>query len=68
MTLSDGRENRVHLRLHRFAIVGKGDTLYIDPNHHSRYYVVSSEDPYDKIKVSPHFEKLETLRIGSSEC
>lgn len=66
VAVEDMRGARTSLKLHRFAVVGKGDTLEIDPAHLGRFYVVSAEDKNDRIRLTPHFEISTSLRIGES--
>ena len=67
IAVEDSNGVRIHLKVHRFAVVGKGDEIEIDPHHASRMAVVSSEDASDLIRVTPHFEVPATLRIGERE-
>lgn len=66
INLLDHNGKTVQIRLHRFAIVGQGDDLFIDPKHTNYIYVLSAENPEDKIQVSPHFEKPVSFRFGDS--
>ncbi len=64
--LRDARGCRAARTFHRYALVGKGDTVYIDPSFPTNAYVISSEDRNDLIRISPHYERNSELRIGSS--
>ena len=64
-TLEDRNGGRVLLSFQRFAQIGKDDRVFIHPEHTSKIYVVSTENPDDKIRVTPYFEQLGALRIGS---
>ena len=66
VTVENEKGSRVHLRMHRFAIIGKGDRVFVDPNHPSRISVVSV-DANDRILITPHFEKTDQFKIGSVE-
>lgn len=67
VVVTDSKESRVVLTFHRYAQIGKGDSVCIDPEHPRSISVLSSEDPNDLIKVSPHFEQSLTLKSGALE-
>jgi ABC-type transport system involved in cytochrome c biogenesis ATPase subunit/GNAT superfamily N-acetyltransferase len=67
VTVADGRGNRVHLAAHRYALIGTGNTLEIDPRHTTRLSIVSSENSADLVRVAPHFETTTAIRIGEAE-
>lgn len=54
---------KTQIKVHRFAQIGQNDKIYIDPNRSNNIYVISSENPNDKIKVTPHFEKTESFKF-----
>jgi len=54
------------IKVHRFAQIGQNDRVFIDPNRSNHIYVMSSENPEDKIQVTPHFEKLESFKFCNS--
>jgi ABC-type ATPase with predicted acetyltransferase domain len=64
--ISDHAGRRITLLVHRFAMVGKGDRLWIDPNHTSSIFVLPPEAENDKIRITPHFELMDSLRLGDS--
>lgn len=59
--------SNIYINVHRFAQVGKDDVLEIDPIHSSKMWVISSEDDADRIQITPHYEKTQTIKIGSTE-
>lgn len=65
ITVDNGKGNRLFLKVHRFAQIGKADVIHIDDAHASRISVVSSEDPSDLIRVTPHFECTRAVRLGN---
>jgi ABC-type transport system involved in cytochrome c biogenesis ATPase subunit/GNAT superfamily N-acetyltransferase len=67
VVVADAKDSRVVLSLHRYAQVGKGDVVFIDPEHPRRLSVVSSEDPNDLIRISPHFEQSFAIKAGALE-
>ncbi len=64
LTLSDPRGKAIPFRLSRFALVGPADKLYVDPVRPNNSFVVSTEDPTDLIRVSPRFERRDTVAVG----
>ena len=51
------------LKAHRFALVGKGDTIAIDADHPRNVFTVCKETG-GLIRVLPHFEFEKEVRIG----
>jgi ABC-type lipoprotein export system ATPase subunit/GNAT superfamily N-acetyltransferase len=67
VVVADAKDTRVVLSFHRYAQVGKGDVVFIDPEHPRRVSVVSSEDANDLIRITPHFEQSLTIKSGALE-
>lgn len=63
----DDKGSKVVLSLHRYALVGKTDDLFIDPEHSNRVYVVGADGDNDLIPVTPHFEQPVALKVGDTE-
>ena len=61
LTDADGRPFGV--RVHRYALVGKGDTLAIDPEH-PRNVFVADQETSGLIRVLPHFEAEAEVGLG----
>lgn len=64
LTLVDGKQRHIYITVPRFACVGKGDQIAIDPSHPDNIYCTSSEDHSDYIKISPHFEGSGNSSVG----
>jgi ABC-type transport system involved in cytochrome c biogenesis ATPase subunit/GNAT superfamily N-acetyltransferase len=64
ITLKDESGKSFAVRLHRFALVGKGDTIAIDPEHPRNIFTVSKESAEDLIRVSPAFVHAGEARLG----
>lgn len=65
ITLKDESGKSFAVRLHRFALVGKGDTVAIDPEHPRNVFTVSKENSDDLIRVSPAFTHADEARLGA---
>ncbi|MCA3034214.1 MAG: ATP-binding cassette domain-containing protein [Rhodocyclaceae bacterium] len=65
VSIEDERKGRTTLTIHRFAQVGKGDHLWLDPVHRGNVSVISTEEPTDRIRISPHFESEASIRVGA---
>lgn len=65
ISLKDESGKSFAVRLHRFALVGKGDTVAIDPEHPRNVFTVSKENPDDLIRVSPTFTHDDEARLGA---
>jgi ABC-type ATPase with predicted acetyltransferase domain len=65
LSVSDGKGAPVFLTVPRFAPAGKGDQIFIDPDHPSNIFSVSTESNEDLIRVSPHYEELGKSSIGA---
>ena len=63
--VSDHRGKSIQLKLHRYAIIGKGDTILIDPRKPSVMSVMSVEDPQDCIKLTPPFRLASEFTLGT---
>lgn len=64
LSLTAGEGASVSMKVHRYALVGKGDTIWIDPDHPRNIYSASREDPSDHIRISPHLELETDVRLG----
>lgn len=60
-------DKRITLKLHRYALVGKDDKIYVDPKHPSKLFVAATEGSGSKITLSPHWEVTDKYKIGSVE-
>ncbi|THF60385.1 GNAT family N-acetyltransferase [Pseudothauera rhizosphaerae] len=65
IALRDDNDKTFTIRLHRFALVGKGDAIAIDPEHPRNVFTVSKENPEDLIRVSPAFSDENEARLGA---
>jgi ABC-type ATPase with predicted acetyltransferase domain len=65
ITLRDGNDKTYAIRLHRFALVGKGDSIAVDPEHPRNVFTVSKENPESLIRVSPTFIDENEARLGA---
>jgi len=65
VSLEDRNGKPFIVKLHRYALVGKGDQLCIDQDHPRNIYTVSKEDREDLIRVTPHFQADAELKLGS---
>lgn len=65
VTLQDAKGTRTSHSFHRFAQVSKGDQVFIDPEHPSRVAVISVDNAEDRIRVSPIFELLSSIKLGA---
>ena len=63
LQLTDGGGRPFSLRVHRYALVGKGDTLRIDPEHPRNVFAIDRECD-GLIRVAPHYEAEDELRLG----
>jgi hypothetical protein len=61
----DGKSS--HIEVHQFAPVGQGNSIIVDPANSTKIFVENAENDKDPIRISPHFEKLEQLRIGDKK-
>lgn len=55
----------IQLRLHRYAAIGKGDTILIDPKKPSTMSVMSMEDESDGIRLTPPYQFDSEFTLGS---
>lgn len=65
ITLKDDSGKSFAIRLHRFALVGKGDMVAIDPEHPRNVFTVSKERAEDYIRVSPTYSHEAEARLGA---
>jgi ABC-type transport system involved in cytochrome c biogenesis ATPase subunit/GNAT superfamily N-acetyltransferase len=63
LQLTDSGGRPFSVRVHRYALVGKGDTLAIDPEH-PRNVFVSDQETGGFIRVLPHYEAEAEVRLG----
>jgi ABC-type transport system involved in cytochrome c biogenesis ATPase subunit/GNAT superfamily N-acetyltransferase len=63
LALVDAGGKPFMLKTHRFALVGKGDTVAIDPTHPRNVFTVGKEDG-DLIRFLPHYEFEREVKIG----
>lgn len=62
--ISDGKSASIYLKAHRFALVGKGDDIELDPQRPGRAWVRSKEVASDPIQFLPAFECQESIALG----
>jgi ABC-type transport system involved in cytochrome c biogenesis ATPase subunit/GNAT superfamily N-acetyltransferase len=62
--VSDHSGKSIQLQLHRYAVIGKGDTILIDPKRPSTMSVMSIEDPAETIKLMPPFQLASEFTLG----
>ncbi len=67
ISVDNGKGGKLFLKVHPYAQIGKQDVIHIDDAHSSRISVVSSENPQDFIRVTPHFELTKLIRLGDRE-
>lgn len=65
LKLNDGKSAAIVLKTHRFALVGKGDDVELEPS--GRAFISSKENIDDRIPFSPGFESTETVKLGGDE-
>ena len=66
ITVSSG-EGSVSLRLHRFAVVGKGDHIRFGAAGSNRVFVVSKHDNEPDIPLTPLFSTDNSVSIGKEQ-
>ena len=64
ITVRGGSEASVAIRVHRFAVVGKGDRIRFAAAGTNRIFVVSSDDSELDIPLSPFFTTDDTVSLG----
>jgi ABC-type transport system involved in cytochrome c biogenesis ATPase subunit/predicted GNAT family N-acyltransferase len=64
VSISDRNGKIVRLKLHRYAVVGEGDTILINPRTPAVIGVMSTEDSNDTIKVTPAYHYATEFRLG----
>lgn len=67
ITVRGGEGPSVTLKLHRFAVVGKGDKLRFGAAGNSKVFVVSSDSSEPDIPVTPIFSVDDTVPIGADK-
>lgn len=65
--VSGGEDKRATIKVHRYAVVGKEDKIYVDPKHPSKVFIVPNDSTETKIPLSPHWEALDRYKIGNVE-
>lgn len=63
LQLTDAGGRPFAVRVHRYAVVGKGDTIAIDPEHPRNVFVADQESG-GLIRVLPHYEAEAEVRLG----
>jgi ABC-type transport system involved in cytochrome c biogenesis ATPase subunit/GNAT superfamily N-acetyltransferase len=66
LQLTDHGGRPFNVRVHRYALVGKGDTLAIDPEH-PRNVFVADQEAGGLIRVLPHYEAEAEVRVGDDK-
>lgn len=67
LTVRGGDEASVTLRVHRFAIVGKGDLIRFGETGGNKVFVVSKGDNEPDIPLKPLYSTDDTLSIGKNK-
>lgn len=64
ISVRGGNESSVSVRLHRFAVVGKGDQIVFGTAGSGRIFVVSGEESEPHIQLTPLFSVEDSVSIG----
>lgn len=64
ITVRGGGEATVSVRVHRFAVVGKGDSIRFGAAGSNRVFVVSKNNDEPDIPLTPLFSAEDTVSIG----
>lgn len=64
ITVRRAEETSVTLRVHRFALVGKGDRIRFGANGSNKIFVVARREVEPDIPLVPHFSVEDTVSIG----
>ena len=67
ITVSSGHEASVTIRVHRFAVVGKGDIIRFGAAGSDKVFVVSKEENGPDIPLTPLFSVDDTVFIGKEK-
>lgn len=67
IVVRDDRGESSTLQLHRFAQLGKGDRVCLDPSSSRNIFVLSAEGQSELIRVSPVFEQTGEIRVGAQK-
>ncbi|CAD5109933.1 ATP-binding cassette domain-containing protein [Zestomonas carbonaria] len=67
ITVRGGDEAPVTLRVHRFAVVGKGDQIRFGAAGNNRVFVVSKDENEPDIPLTPLFSIEDTVSIGKEK-
>lgn len=65
MLRHEGAKGQLALMLHRYALIGSNDRAYVSTGHSPKVSVVSSEDSADQIQVTPTFNNIGEVNLGS---
>ena len=65
ITVRGGSEASVAVRVHRFALVGKGDRVRFAAAGTNRIFVVSKDDSEPDIPLTPFFSTDDTVSLGN---
>lgn len=64
LSLIDEKDSSLVVRVGRYAPVGKGDTIIVNPKSPKKLSVLSQEGDGDLITISPHFSVEDEVRIA----
>lgn len=67
ISVRGGNETSVAVRMHRFAVVGKGDQIIFGAAGSGRIFVVSGEECEPHIQLTPLFAVEDTVSIGKEK-
>ena len=63
LQLTDGAGRPFSVKVHRYALIGKGDTLAIDPEHPRNVFTTDNESG-GFIRIAPHYEAEAEVKLG----
>lgn len=66
-TVRSGEGSSVSIRLHRFAVVGKGDRIRLGAAGSNKVSVVAKETNEPDIPITPHFVSNDYLNLGQEK-
>ena len=67
LTVKGGDGASVAMRLHRFAVVGKGDRIRFGAAGSNRVFVVAKDEAESAIPLTPLFSTTDTVSIGKDK-
>lgn len=67
ITVRGGEGSSVSLRVHRFAVVGKGDQIRFGAAGSNRVFVAAKDEAEQDIPVTPLFSSNDTVSIGKEK-